>query len=205
VDEAGRGPLAGNVVAACVILNLQSTPIGGLNDSKKMTEAQRQALYPEIIEKSKAFGIGEASPKEIDAINILQATFLAMARAIAALRGETPQPGLLAKALPESERQNLFFWIDGNKTIPRLRHTQEAMVKGDGFSASIAAASILAKVTRDHQLLELDSQFPQYGFAQHKGYPTEFHRERVRNLGMCPMHRKTFCASLSESVDLFSN
>jgi ribonuclease HII len=204
VDEAGRGPLAGNVVAACVILDLKGEPLSGLNDSKKISENQRESLYPEILEKAKAYGIGEASPKEIDGINILQATFLAMARAIAAMRGETPQPGLGAKPLPEVERQTLFLWIDGNKTIPSLRHSQAALVKGDGLSASIAAASILAKVTRDRQLVELDTQYPQYGFAQHKGYPTEAHREAVRQLGLCPAHRRSFCDSLSEPVDLFA-
>jgi ribonuclease HII len=204
VDEAGRGPLAGHVVAACVVFDLNGEPLAGLNDSKKLTEARREALYPEIMARASGFGIGFASPQEIDRINILQATFLAMARALAALRGHEPQAGLVAKALPESLRGRLHLCVDGNKTIPGAAFSQQALVKGDGLSASIAAASILAKVTRDRQLLDLDALYPQYGFAQHKGYPTEAHREAVREHGMCPAHRKSFCRDLAQAVDLFA-
>lgn len=217
IDEAGRGPLAGDVVAACVVLDFSQEPIAGLNDSKKLTEARREALYPEIMERALAFGIGSASPEEIDRINILQATFLAMKRALVAMLGEPPQTGLACKALPAELRGNLHLCIDGNKTLPlsgassaektfagAKKFSQSALVKGDGLSASVAAASILAKVTRDRQLIELDSLYPQYGLAQHKGYPTEAHREAVSRHGMSPAHRKSFCRDLVQTLDLFA-
>ncbi len=203
VDEAGRGPLAGNVVAACVVFELQGKPLAGLNDSKKLSESARENLYPLVMEQALAFGIGECSPLEIDRINILQATFLAMARALSAMRGQKSQAGLPAKALPP-DSVSLSLGVDGNKVIPGLQFPQQALIKGDGRSASIAAASILAKVTRDQQLMTLDALYPQYGFAQHKGYPTEAHREAVVRHGLSPVHRKSFCEKLLSQVDLFA-
>jgi ribonuclease HII len=173
VDEAGRGPLAGPVCAAAVILppNLQ---IPGLNDSKKLTDKKRRELFPIIKEQAIAYGIGFASHQEIDEINILQATYLAMERAIAALQ-----------VRPE------LALIDGNRAkdfgIP-----VQTVVKGDSRSASIAAASVLAKVTRDDLLLELAEQYPQYGFEIHKGYGTKAHYEALTAHGPSPVHRMTF-------------
>jgi ribonuclease HII len=204
VDEVGRGPLAGNVVAACVILDLNALPINGLNDSKKLSEATRENLFEVIVENALAFGIGECSPGEIDRINILQATFLAMARALAAMRGGAPQAGLMARSLAPGKRDDLHLLVDGNKTIPGVTLPQQALVKGDGISASIAAASILAKVTRDRQVLALDTLYPQYGLAQHKGYPTETHREAVLRYGLTPVHRRSFCTKLMHEIDLFA-
>lgn len=173
VDEAGRGPLAGPVCAAAVILpaNLE---IPGLNDSKKLTDKKRRELFPIIQECAVAYGIAFASEKEIDEINILHATYLAMERAINAL---TVRPDLAL--------------IDGNRAkdfgIP-----VETVVHGDSLSASIAAASILAKVTRDDLMLHLAEQYPQYGFDVHKGYGTKAHYEALRTHGACPIHRMTF-------------
>lgn len=172
-DEAGRGPLCGPVVAAAVILP-RGIEIEGLNDSKKLTEKKREALFDIIKEKAVAYAICEASPEEIDDINILNASMLAMNRAVEALSVKAD-----------------FALIDGNCSrgfeIPT-----ETVVKGDAKSASIAAASILAKVTRDRQCLELDSMYPQYGIAKHKGYPTKDHMDAVRKYGPSPIHRKTF-------------
>lgn len=175
VDEAGRGPLAGNVVAAAVILD-PSRPILGLNDSKKLSEKKRDALYQEIIEKALAYSIAEASVAEIDSLNILQASLLAMRRAIQQLQ---PQAG---KAL-----------IDGNKIPQQLIIPAEAIIGGDGLIAEISAASILAKVTRDQQLYELDLLYPEYGFAKHKGYGTKLHLEALAKYGSIPgIHRTSF-------------
>jgi ribonuclease HII len=177
VDEAGRGPLVGSVVAGAVCLNPDS-PIFGLKDSKKLTPAKREILYDEIIGKSKAWGIGEASALEIDQMNILQASLLAMKRAIEALAnqlGEWP-----VKAL-----------IDGNR-CPNLSIAAEAIIKGDSKEPAISAASILAKVTRDRQMKILHQQYPQYGFDQHMGYPTEFHFRALKIHGPCKEHRRTF-------------
>lgn len=173
VDEAGRGPLAGPVYAAAVILP-QGLIIEGLNDSKKLTEKRREALYDEIIEKAVAYGIGCADEKEIDEINILQATFQAMRRAIAAL----------------SVRPDLAL-IDGNRDTD-FGVPSKTIVKGDSLSANIAAASILAKVTRDRLMKEYAEKYPQYGFEVHKGYGTKRHYEALREYGPCEIHRMTF-------------
>lgn len=187
VDEAGRGPLAGNVVAACVILDFSAKPIKGLNDSKKLTEAVREELYGEIHARAVAYGVGECSPEEIDKINILRASLLAMRRALEAMG---VPPGLLL--------------VDGNQRIPDLRWAQRTVVKGDGLSASIAAASILAKVTRDRQMTALHAAYPEYGFGSHKGYATQMHRDAIRRHGLTPLHRRTFCHGDQEPEDLFA-
>ena len=180
IDEAGCGPLAGPVYAAAVILN-PDDPIEGLNDSKKLTEKKREALYPQIKERALAWAIASATAQEIDEINILQARLLAMRRAVEMLSIKPDQ------AL-----------VDGNRDpdipdVPSL-----LIVGGDGKSASIAAASILAKVTRDHAMLELDKQYPQYLFAKHKGYPTKIHVEKLLEHGACPEHRQTFLKKIWE-------
>jgi len=177
VDEAGRGPLVGSVVAGAVVLD-PSNPIQGLKDSKKLTSARREFLYEQIIEKAKAWGLGEASPAEIDEINILQATMLAMRRAIEDLvnrLGAWPDKAL----------------IDGNR-CPELPITAEAIIKGDTKEPAISAASIIAKVTRDRQMQILHEQHPQYGFAQHMGYPTEVHFAALQQYGACAEHRRSF-------------
>jgi ribonuclease HII len=177
VDEAGRGPLVGSVVAGAVVLD-PSDPIVGLKDSKKLTPARREFLYQQIIEKAKAWGIGEASPAEIDNINILQATMLAMRRAIEDLAirlGTWPDKAL----------------IDGNR-CPELPIPSEAIIKGDAKEPAISAASIIAKVTRDRQMQALDKIHPQYGFAQHMGYPTEAHFAALKEFGACDEHRRSF-------------
>ena len=177
-DEACRGPLCGPVVAAAVIL-APDTEIDGLNDSKKLTEKKRELLFDIIKEKAVAYAIAEASPAEIDEINILNASMLAMRRAV--------------EALPIKAD---FALIDGNCsrgfTIPT-----ETVVKGDAKSSSIAAASILAKVTRDRQCKELDELYPEYNIAKHKGYPTKDHMDAVRMHGPSPIHRKTFLKFLN--------
>ena len=173
VDEAGRGPLAGDVYAAAVILD-PDNPIEGLNDSKKLSEKKREALYNEIIEKSLDYCIAKATIAEIEQINILSAAMLAMKRAVSGL-----------DKLPE------LALIDGNKT-PDLQCEARAVVKGDATSASIAAASILAKVERDRYMLEKAKEYPQYGFEKHKGYGTKLHREKILELGPCPLHRPSF-------------
>lgn len=173
VDEAGRGPLAGPVCAAAVILP-RGLGIPGLNDSKKLTAKRREALYDIITEKALAYGIAFASEQEIDEINILQATFLAMERAMAQL---APPPELAL--------------IDGNRSKD-FGLPVRTIVKGDSLSASIAAASILAKVTRDRLMEQYDEQYPQYGFAVHKGYGTKRHYAALREYGPCPIHRQTF-------------
>ena len=177
IDEAGRGPLAGPVCAAAVILP-PDCDIPGLNDSKKLSEKKREALFPVIQEKALAFGIGWATAEEIDRVNILQATFLAMARAVEAL----PAPADYAL-------------VDGNR-MPPLPIPGETIVKGDATSASIAAASILAKVSRDRLLRRLDEEHPEYGFAKHKGYGTKAHYEAIRKYGLLPEHRRNFLKNL---------
>lgn len=177
VDEAGRGPLVGSVVAGAVVLD-PNQPIIGLRDSKKLSPARREQLYAEIMQKARAWGIGQASPSEIDTFNILQATMLAMRRAIEALSerlGEWP-----SKAL-----------IDGNR-CPILPIASEAIIKGDAKEPAISAASIIAKVTRDQQMQALHTQYPQYGFNQHMGYPTEVHMQALKQYGPCEEHRRTF-------------
>ncbi|RKT46879.1 RNase HII [Thiocapsa rosea] len=173
VDEAGRGPLAGPVSAAAVILD-PTRPISGLDDSKKLTPARRDAFDLEIRERALAWSIAWASAEEIDRINILQASMLAMQRAVAAL---TVQPTRVL--------------VDGNR-CPDVGCEAEAIVGGDGLVPSIGAASILAKVARDRLMCELDRTFPGYGFAGHKGYPTRTHIEALRRLGPCPEHRRSF-------------
>ncbi len=177
VDEAGRGPLAGDVYAAAVILN-DDILIEGLNDSKKISEKRREELFDIIIEKADAYCIATASPSEIDELNILQATMLAMSRAV---------DGLSAKP-------NLAL-IDGNK-IPKLGCKAEFVIKGDAKSASIAAASVLAKVARDRYMKQLAEQYPQYAFEKHKGYGTKLHYKMIEKYGVSDIHRKTFLKNL---------
>ncbi len=173
VDEVGRGPLAGDVVAAAVILD-PVAPVSGLRDSKKLSEAQRQQLAREIRACARCWAIGRASVAEIDAINILQASLLAMQRAVAGLAAQ-----------PE------YVLVDGNR-LPRWRYASAAVVKGDDRIPAIAAASILAKVQRDAEMVELDRSYPGYGLAQHKGYPTKAHIEALRRLGVTAIHRRSF-------------
>lgn len=173
VDEAGRGPLAGPVCAAAVILP-RGHQIPGLNDSKKLTDKKRRELFPLIKEQAIAYGIGMASHEEIDEINILQATYLAMERAIAQLEGKAD-----------------MALIDGNRAKD-FGMAVRTVVKGDSLSANIAAASVLAKVTRDDLMVEMAKEFPGYGFEVHKGYGTKAHYEALRNLGPCAIHRMTF-------------
>ena len=174
VDEAGRGPLVGSVVAAAVILDPER-PIEGLNDSKKLTEKKREALFVEIQEKAIAWSIAEASAKEIDEINILQASLLAMRRAVEGL-----------SVAPE------HVLVDGNKVPQGLVVSCDAVVGGDALHAEISAASILAKVTRDRQMVEMDQHYPEYGFAKHKGYPTKAHFEAIAEHGVIDQHRRSY-------------
>ncbi|OYY75419.1 MAG: ribonuclease HII [Gammaproteobacteria bacterium 28-57-27] len=173
VDEAGRGPLAGAVFAAAVILD-PARPIAGLNDSKKLSEKRREALFVEIQSKALAWSIAEASAAEIDAINILQASLLAMQRAVAGLH------------MAPSE-----VWVDGNRA-PKFACAARAIVGGDALEPCISAASILAKVARDRTLLDLHTRYPQYGFDRHKGYPTAEHMAALVAHGACPEHRRSF-------------
>ncbi len=182
VDEAGRGPLFGSVYAAAVILP-EDCVIEGLNDSKKLTAKKREELFEIIKNKAIAYGISYATAEEIDVVNILQATFIAMQRAV--------------EALPVSAD---FALIDGNRIPMDLPIVAEAVVKGDAKSASIAAASILAKVSRDREMVELDKEYPQYGFSKHKGYPTKAHYEAIKAYGVLPEHRKTFLRNLSDKL-----
>ncbi|MGL6258185.1 ribonuclease HII [Vibrio sp. WXL103] len=173
VDEVGRGPLVGDVVTAAVILD-PNNPIEGLNDSKKLSEKKRLALLPEIKQKALAWSVGRCSPEEIDELNILQATMVAMQRAIAGL---SVQPDLAL--------------IDGNR-CPELPMASQAVVKGDLRVAEISAASIIAKVVRDQEMEALDKLHPQFGFAQHKGYPTKAHFAAIEQHGVIEQHRKSF-------------
>ena len=179
VDEAGRGPLCGPVVAAAVILR-DDDPIEGLNDSKKLSEKKREALYGEICARALAYSIASASPEEIDELNILGATMLAMQRAI---KGLSPAAD--------------FALIDGN-TVRNMPVPAVGVIKGDAISSSISAASSLAKVTRDRLCLEHDRLYPGYGIAGHKGYPTAAHMEAVRRLGPSPIHRRSFLKFLDK-------
>ena len=173
IDEAGRGPLAGPVCAAAVILPPDWEP-DGLDDSKKLSPARREALYDEITQRSLAWSVAFASEQEIDEVNILQATFLAMRRALAGL-----------KSAPD------FALVDGNRD-PVLGIPTRCEIKGDGRYACIAAASVLAKVSRDRLMDEMDARYPQYGFVRHKGYPTKAHYEALAKFGPCPIHRRSF-------------
>lgn len=182
IDEAGRGPLAGPVVAACCILPKDAV-ILFLNDSKKVTALRREAMLPEIKEKAIAYGIGIVEEKRIDEINILQADYEAMrialqqTSAMLQAKGLANAPGLL---------------LNDAVTIPGVDIPQESIIKGDAKSVSVAAASILAKVTRDHLMEEYDAQYPEYGFARNKGYGTKEHIEALKRLGPCPIHRRSF-------------
>lgn len=180
VDEAGRGPLAGPVFAAAVILP-EGHIIEGVNDSKKLSEKRREALYNKIIDECVCYSIGTASEKEIDKINILQATFLAMKRAVDGLE---IKPDLAL--------------VDGNR-VPPLNTDVETIVKGDGKSASIAAASIISKVARDRYMLKLAEQYPQYEFERHKGYPTKLHYEKIYEYGISDVHRISFLKKVLEN------
>ncbi len=173
VDEVGRGPLAGDVVTAAVILD-PSNPVEGLRDSKKLSESRRDELAIIIREKAIAWSIARASVAEIDELNILQASLLAMKRAVEAL---TPQPG--------------YVLVDGNR-LPQWSYPSEPVVKGDDRVPAIAAASILAKVQRDNELVALEQQYPGYGFAAHKGYPTAAHLHALQSLGVTPVHRRSY-------------
>ncbi len=173
VDEAGRGPLAGPVVAAAVILD-ERYPINGLMDSKKLTPMKRERLYDEIYSKALCCSIAHATVEEIDKLNILQATLLAMQRAVNGLRLK-PNKVL----------------VDGNQ-LPKIKYISEAIVKGDFLIPAISAASILAKVTRDRWCYKVDQDFPYYGFAEHKGYGTAFHLDALKKYGACSLHRRTF-------------
>lgn len=181
-DEAGRGPLAGPVVAAACILPEGYIP-EGLDDSKKLTEKKREKLYAEITEKAVAWCVSAASPEEIDEINILEASLLAMRRAIEGLC-ITPD----------------YLLIDGN-VYRGFALPGEAVVGGDGISPSIAAASVIAKVTRDRMCVEMHEAYPEYGFARHKGYPTKEHKLAVYEYGPCPIHRKSFLSFLERDKD----
>lgn len=174
VDEAGAGPLCGDVVAAAVILD-PNNPITGLNDSKKISEKKREALFPEIMEKALAYCVARATVEEIDDINILHARMLAMTRAVNGL-SVTPQHAL----------------IDGNRLPTNMCCNGTAIVKGDALVAAISAASVLAKVTRDHDMIELDKKYPMYGLAQHKGYPTKAHLAALQEHGPIDIYRKTY-------------
>lgn len=182
VDEVGRGPLAGPVVAAAVVLPPR-VRLKGIDDSKALTPAQRLNLFPEIQAKALDYGIGIVSAPVIDRINILQATYLAMWRALRCLRRAD------------------FVLIDGNKLLPHWDGPQEAVVKGDGKVMAIAAASVLAKVTRDRIMEALDGIYPGYGLGRHMGYPTAEHRSQVLALGLSPQHRLSFCRKLLAEQD----
>jgi len=176
VDEAGRGPLAGPVVAAAVVLNLDD-PIEGVNDSKKLTAKRRDSLYDEIKARARAHGVGISTHEEIDKINILQATFLAMRRALEALEGLYD-----------------LLLVDGNQYVAGLpRERQRTVTGGDAKSASIAAASIIAKVTRDRMMEKYHEEYPRYDFAKNKGYGTKHHTDMISTHGLCEIHRKSFC------------
>lgn len=174
VDEVGRGPLIGAVVTAAVILD-PNQPILGLADSKKLTEKKRLSLAEEIKQKALCWALGRAEADEIDRLNILHASLLAMQRAVDNL---TISPD--------------FVLVDGNKIPPTLTMPAQAVVKGDSLVAEISAASILAKVARDQEMIELDKHYPQYAFAQHKGYPTQLHLEKLAQFGALPEHRRSF-------------
>lgn len=183
VDEAGRGPLAGDVVAAAVVLD-RDRPIPALRDSKKLTARQRERLYEQIVDEAHCHSVVRIAPDEIDRINILQASLLAMHRAVAALEAE-----------PE------FVYVDGNR-CPDWSWKSAAVVKGDGRIQSVAAASILAKVCRDRDMLAMDARYPGYGFARHKGYPTAEHMQALARLGPCDIHRRSYkpVAEMLESL-----
>lgn len=192
VDEVGRGPLVGDVVTAAVILDPEH-PIAGLADSKKISEKKRNLLVPEIKQHAIAWAIGRATPEEIDTLNILHATMLAMQRAVASLN-VTPD----------------YVLVDGNRS-PQFVMPSQAVIKGDGRVAEISAASILAKVARDQDMIELDAKYPDYGFAAHKGYPTKVHLEKIQQLGVLECYRKSFkpvanvIAQMAKNPQVYAN
>ena len=175
VDEAGRGPLAGPVSVAAVILDPSRPKIRGLDDSKKLTEAKREALYEKIVDRALAYCVVLVTADEIDRINIFQATMTGMCRALAGLNPSAHEA-----------------WIDGNALPRELPCAGRAIIGGDGLEPAISAASILAKVSRDRWMVELDREYPGYGFAEHKGYGTPFHLDALKRLGPCPQHRRSF-------------
>jgi ribonuclease HII len=185
LDEAGRGPLAGPVVAAAVMLDLRR-PIPGVNDSKQLSAKKRDVLYDLITAQAAAWAVGEASVEEIDRHNILQASLIAMKRALDAIA--------CAWSLA---------LVDGNCRIPSLDNGRQlTVVAGDAVSASIAAASIIAKVTRDRLMARYHETYPAYEFSQHKGYPTALHRDRIRKFGLCEIHRRSFCRGLVDQAEM---
>lgn len=186
LDEAGRGPLAGPVFAACAVLK-PGSDIPWLDDSKKLTEKRREAVFSQLIEGGAWFGVGSAGPEEIDRVNILQATFLAMNRAYTRM---------LEEGVPEIYIPQMAL-VDGNRD-PGLPIPTQTVVKGDGRSAAIAAASVLAKVSRDRYMKDLSERYPQYRFDQHKGYPTKLHYELILRHGISPVHRRSFLKNLGE-------
>ncbi len=184
-DEAGRGPLAGPVVAASVKLDL-SNPIEGLNDSKKLSAKKRDLLYDQIIQKAISWSVSLGSPEEIDKINILQSSLLSMYRSSQDLNCEWS-----------------LLLVDGNKKIPQLNSdSQKTIIKGDSKSASIAAASIIAKVTRDRIMEKYHLEYPEYNLESHKGYPTKAHIETISKIGITPIHRKSFCEKFITQIEL---
>ena len=186
IDEAGRGPLCGPVVTGCTILSAD-TPILWLNDSKKLSEKKREELFPEIKDKASAFGIGSSDAARIDTVNILNATLEAMKDAYENCIS------MLEEGLGKSvDRARILVLVDGNRTVPGIREKQITVISGDAKCPSISAASILAKVTRDHLLLEYDRRWPEYGFAKHKGYGTKEHIAAIQQYGPLPVHRKSF-------------
>jgi ribonuclease HII len=210
-DEVGRGPLAGPVTAACVVfpLALQGDfPLfAELNDSKKLSAKKRVSLVPEIEAAAAAFAVVDLSPQEIDRLNILQASLTAMRMAVNNVVKTLQDKALLPlhgtkkvvrrslfdqDSSQDADQFGIFVVVDGNKTIPELVYPQEAYIKGDARSWSIAAASILAKVHRDSLMVEYDKIYPGYGFAKHAGYPTKFHRDAIEKLGLSPIHRRSF-------------
>jgi ribonuclease HII len=183
VDEAGRGPLAGPVVSGAVIIKEK---ISGVKDSKSLSQKQREALFDIIREKSVAFGVGIASSKEIDEINILNAALLSMKRAIDALFTNLENKRIAVNP------KDVLVLVDGNRKIKGLALAQKTIVKGDSKIYEISAASILAKVVRDRMMCVFDKRYPQYGFCKHKGYPTKEHKMLIQKYGPCPLHRKSF-------------
>jgi ribonuclease HII len=185
IDEAGRGPLAGPVVAAAVMLDLKM-PIIGINDSKKLPATERETLYRQITATALGWAVGIASHEEVDAVNVLNATFYAMNRAVVQLTTEWD-----------------IALVDGNRMIPHIaKDRQKTVVGGDASSASIAAASIVAKVTRDRIMMDYHEQFPEYHFDRHKGYGTKLHTDCIKKIGLSAIHRRTFCHQLIMQTEL---
>jgi ribonuclease HII len=193
IDEAGRGPLAGPVVSAAVIIEQK---VDGVKDSKRLSAPKREALYNLIIKESIAFGIGVASPKEIDKINILKATLLSMRRAVESMKFDY----LYKHGKPIKEA---MIFVDGNRIIPEIRFPQKAVIGGDRKIYEISAASIIAKVTRDRMMKAFSKRYPDYGFERHKGYATLLHREMIKKFGVSDIHRRSFLRKLNEENSLW--